>query len=484
MGRIRVLPIAWSDRAARRRIRNSSVAVFLSVCMFVGPEQVYALNQETSVAYAMSVAGVGSIPSPQVTYDYDDNGNLIERDDGTNQDTFVYDAQNRLISASINIGTTSTLSYAYDADGVRRSKTVNIVTTYHLTDKNRPYAQVIEEIDDMDVVQMRYLYGDDLISQTATPAGTPTTSYFHYDGQLSTRQLTDNNGTPSAVTVTDYYKYDAFGALTDSSGATSNKYLYTGEQYDSDLGQYYLRARYYLSGTGRFVSRDSLPAVPNDPDSIHRYLYGGGNPITHYDPSGLFAAAIDTLGASTIGAILQATLISVIKVAAFIVVDKLVDVIRKNSLFIHVRDRTLLRLVQLFNNGALRTPTSPPIFFSPVSLPIFDPIATLNNLFFQGGISALIRTGLYDSVTQLGINAILAGKGVSKDILRLVDPTLLKPSRQVSLISTVSVTSPLAPQYGGGIRVRFDAGFFARTVIKSVVTMPSELVRRGTYRWQ
>ena len=35
--------------------------------------------------------------------------------------------------------------------------------------------------------------------------------------------------------------------------------FYRGEQYDSDLGLYYLRARYYNPATGRFLSR-----VPED----------------------------------------------------------------------------------------------------------------------------------------------------------------------------------------------------------------------------
>ena len=33
-------------------------------------------------------------------------------------------------------------------------------------------------------------------------------------------------------------------------------YLYRGEQFDPDLGLYYLRARYYNPLTGRFMSRD------------------------------------------------------------------------------------------------------------------------------------------------------------------------------------------------------------------------------------
>jgi RHS repeat-associated protein len=36
-----------------------------------------------------------------------------------------------------------------------------------------------------------------------------------------------------------------------------NKYLFAGEQYDSNLSDYYLRARYYDTNSGRFTRRDT-----------------------------------------------------------------------------------------------------------------------------------------------------------------------------------------------------------------------------------
>jgi RHS repeat-associated protein len=56
--------------------------------------------------------------------------------------------------------------------------------------------------------------------------------------------------------VTDSYEYDAFGNSFTVSGTTPNEMMYRGEQFDSDLGLYYLRARYYNPLTGRFMSRD------------------------------------------------------------------------------------------------------------------------------------------------------------------------------------------------------------------------------------
>lgn len=288
-------PLGWiglSDRRRRRQVRHSSIALFMCVCMSVDPERVYAMNDEAIRAHAMMVAGIGALGETTTTFAYDDNGNQIEKTLDTTTTVYVFDAENRLTEFG-PLGQSATATYTYDADGVRNSKTVSgPTTTGYLTDKNRPYAQVIEEIDtttpQTPTVLMRYLYGDDLISQTADPDGmSPATSFFHYDGQMSTRQLTDDNGSSSAVT--DHYKYDAFGQqLLATPGSTANKYLYTGEQYDSDLGQYYLRARYYDQGNGRFMSRDGFAGLMRDPTSLHKYAYAFVDPVNNSDPSGLF----------------------------------------------------------------------------------------------------------------------------------------------------------------------------------------------------
>jgi len=60
----------------------------------------------------------------------------------------------------------------------------------------------------------------------------------------------------------------------------------SGEQYDSDLGLYYLRARYYNPATGRFLSRDPLNGNAFDPKTLHKYLYAGGDPVNATDPTG------------------------------------------------------------------------------------------------------------------------------------------------------------------------------------------------------
>ena len=88
--------------------------------------------------------------------------------------------------------------------GVRVSSTVGGVLTRYVVDKNRDFAQVLEEVDGLGALVVRYVHGDDLISQSR--AG--TTSYYHYDGLGSTRALSNDTGG-----TTDTYTYDAFGNL-------------------------------------------------------------------------------------------------------------------------------------------------------------------------------------------------------------------------------------------------------------------------------
>jgi RHS repeat-associated protein len=138
------------------------------------------------------------------------------------------------------------VSYEYDADGIRVSATVNGETTDFLVDKNRAYAQVLEEFKSDDSVTL-YVYGHDLITQVRDGESL----FYEVDGLGSTRGLTDDNGE-----LVDEYQYEAFGGLIGSSGTSENNYLFAGEQFDEGVEQYYLRDRFYDQGAGRFTRRD------------------------------------------------------------------------------------------------------------------------------------------------------------------------------------------------------------------------------------
>ncbi|MGT2969385.1 RHS repeat-associated core domain-containing protein, partial [Streptococcus azizii] len=82
-------------------------------------------------------------------------------------------------------------------------------------------------------------------------------------------------------------KYQLYGATQSSTGETSNPYAYNGEPRDS-TGLDYLRARYYDSQAGTFLTEDSYQGELDDPLSQNRYAYGHNNPVNYTDPSGHF----------------------------------------------------------------------------------------------------------------------------------------------------------------------------------------------------
>ncbi|GAB4191253.1 MAG: hypothetical protein Tsb002_19780 [Wenzhouxiangellaceae bacterium] len=190
---------------------------------------------------------------------------------------YSYNRANRLIAANVTInGVSENKTFEYDNAGIRVSSRDNSNNlTEYLIDRNRDYAQVI--IEDTPSGITAYSYGDDLLSQNRAGA----VSYYHYDGLGSTRALSDNSGA-----LTDSYDYEAFGALLNQSGATSNDYLYTGEQYDTELSQYYLRAHYYNPTIGRFTQMDTWMGRNHDPVTLHKYLYANTDPVGYVDPSG------------------------------------------------------------------------------------------------------------------------------------------------------------------------------------------------------
>ena len=144
----------------------------------------------------------------------------------------------------------------------------------------------------------QYTYGDDLLSQTD---GARQERFFLYDGLGTTRALADG-----AEAVTDTYAYEAFGQLLATTGSSDNAYRYTGEQYDSGLDQYYLRARYYDQGVGRFTSMDTWMGINTQPITLNKYLYANADPVNYTDPSGHFGISGAIHAVSVLGSLVTA----------------------------------------------------------------------------------------------------------------------------------------------------------------------------------
>ena len=107
-------------------------------------------------------------------------------------------------------------------------------------------------------------------------------SYYITDEQGSIRYMLDQSGE-----VQNYYQYSAFGETIISEETTPNRLRYNAQTEDELTGLYYLRARYYAPGIGRFTQED---VIYND--GLNLYAYCNSNPVMYSDPSG-FAKQCD-----------------------------------------------------------------------------------------------------------------------------------------------------------------------------------------------
>ncbi len=236
-----------------------------------------------------------SNPDGITLYQYDLNGNTVSKiaPDGTVD--YHYNADDRLIRATGALeSAASEVTYTYDAHGIRQRQTVDGITSRFLVDPNHQYAQVLEELDGAGNPMVSYVIGHERISQER--AGGHFT--YHADGLGSIRVLTDDTGTS-----TDAYVYEVYGNLEHGEGATPNTFRYSGEQYDPNLGFYYLRARYYDPSTGRFPTMDTYQGRIHEPQTLHKYLYVHADPVNLIDPSGMFSIGSQMMAIS-VGAVL------------------------------------------------------------------------------------------------------------------------------------------------------------------------------------
>ena len=75
----------------------------------------------------------------------------------------------------------------------------------------------------------------------------------------------------------------------------SNPHLFHGEYYDSGLGLYYLRARWMSTDIGRFWSMDEFEGMPEDPQSLHKYVFTYNDSVNNADINGKYITQLSIL---------------------------------------------------------------------------------------------------------------------------------------------------------------------------------------------
>lgn len=203
---------------------------------------------------------------------YDKDGNMIASPlEGSMQD-FTYDARNRLISA----GSTT---YGYDAENNRISVTDTMGETCFVINPKAYLSQVLIK-NDAKGRQTYYVYGLGLIGEEDSSEAYKT---YHYDSRGSATAITDMNGT-----VTDTIDYAPYGEIVQRTGTTDTPFLYNGRfgVMTDDNGLYYMRSRYYNPEIKRFINMDVVVGSIGESQSLNRFAYANGNPVSFTDPFG------------------------------------------------------------------------------------------------------------------------------------------------------------------------------------------------------
>jgi RHS repeat-associated protein len=210
-------------------------------------------------------------------YEYDNDGNLISKTDGSDLCTYTYDDENQLTEVVTPKGT---WNYEYDALGNRIATVQNGERIDYLVDPTGLVNIIGEYNGDGDLL-VHYTHGLGLTSRV-DPSGVAT--YYHFDSMGNTSELTSQS-----TEVHNTYSYAPFGRVLSESESVQNPFSFEGlfGVMGEASGLYFMRARFYDPESGRFMSEDP---IVYSMDSLNLYEYCNNSPIVFSDPTGLEAS--------------------------------------------------------------------------------------------------------------------------------------------------------------------------------------------------
>jgi len=99
----------------------------------------------------------------------------------------------------------------------------------------------------------------------------------------SVRQVINSSGS-----VVNFYTYEPFGKCfaSECTENTENPFKFTGQYFDAETGEYYLRARQYNPTIARFTATDPVFGKLEQPLTLHKYLYCCNDPVNATDFTG------------------------------------------------------------------------------------------------------------------------------------------------------------------------------------------------------
>jgi RHS repeat-associated protein len=210
-----------------------------------------------------------------VTYEWDDNGNLVKKVEWIGNTTYEWNYEGDLTGIILPNGTS--LEYTYSPRNTLASESVNnqtIFLFYDFYDLTGRFGDVIGEYNATGQRISSFVHGPGIDEPLAVIKESDT-DYFLHDALGSTTALATTSG------ISEIYRYESFGRLYSGLDAPE-RYGFTSREVDPLADFYQFRARWYNPEAGRFVSKDSHIQS----DYPNPYIYVRNNPANLVDPSG------------------------------------------------------------------------------------------------------------------------------------------------------------------------------------------------------
>ncbi|RZB33972.1 MAG: hypothetical protein SRB2_03365 [Desulfobacteraceae bacterium Eth-SRB2] len=207
-------------------------------------------------------------------YQYNLDGFLISKTDGTDVTTYDYSSRGELLEVTLPDG--RVIEYVHDPLGRRIAKKVDdvIVEKYLWQGLTRLLAMY----DGSDNLLQRFEYANGKMPVAMTCGG--STYHLTYDQVGSLRNVANTSGI-----VVKRIDYDSFGNIIDDTNTSFMvPFGFAGGFYDRDTGIVRFGYRDYDPDVGRWTAKDPIFFAGGDTDL---YGYCLNNPINLIDPLGL-----------------------------------------------------------------------------------------------------------------------------------------------------------------------------------------------------
>jgi len=208
------------------------------------------------------------------TYQYNADGFLTQKDEGTEVTRYTYSSHGELLAATLPDG--RMIEHTHDPLGRRIAKRVNGITKENYLWQG--LTQLLAMYDGNNNLLMRFEYADNRMPVAMEKNGVKY--YLTYDQVGSLRVVADATGN-----VVKRIDYDSFGNIVnDTDPSFVLPFGFAGGLHDRDTGLVRFGARDYDTETGRWMAKDPIGFAGGD---VNLYGYVLNDPVRFFDPLGL-----------------------------------------------------------------------------------------------------------------------------------------------------------------------------------------------------